>query len=291
MNESITINYGLISTEESSKTSSPDSEYYGDWLRLSQKPYEEKSMSDFDQWLIDNEFGYAVETLPQQMEIYKSVCEEITGELKVTIEVHRSRSDLNYTISASYGILSPAIGRTSSINESINVNGEDSKELGLVVSDNTSAEWEGDVVSSDGSFLNPKPEISISDNEAFFGSEVTGTFRLSGRSLYDEYVLTITPRLSGFYDSEKPESAYQSTVVALWGGGVETLVVTMPDMTGNCLEAVWGGDVVIDPDDDDDEEEKCIRLIEVRDPCTGDLISSREEQISCPEETDEGETP
>ncbi len=239
-------------------------------------------MSGFNDWLADNGFGLSIDNLPEQMEKYGSQCEEDTGDLKVTIKVQKSRSNLGYSIRASYGTLSQPTISESSVDESFDVDGADELDLGMVITTGTTAEWEGDVVDASGSFLNPLPTITITGNVASFGEEVTGTFRLSGGTVSDEYVLAITPRTQYTYDESKPETAYQSTVAATWGGGVETLVVTMPDMSGNCLEEVWGGEVTVDPDD-----EECIRLIEVRNPCTGELISTREESIPCPGDEEE----
>ncbi len=255
--------------------------YSSDWLKLSQEPYDDKPMSGFNNWLTENGFGLSIDNLPEQMEKYGSQCEEDTGDLRVTIKVQKSRSNLGYTIKASYGILSQASIATGTVDESISVDGEDSADLGMIVKAGTTAEWEGDVVDSGGNFISPQPSITISNNVASFGEEVTGTFRLSGGTVFDEYVLTITPRIEYTYDESKPETAYQSTIAATWGGGVETLIVTMPDMSGNCLEAVWGGSLEVDSDEDGDDE-KCYRVTEVRNPCTGKLINTRKEQIKCP---------
>lgn len=41
---------------------------------------------------------------------------------------------------------------------------------------------------------------------------------------------------------------------------------------------------MVSVDDDDDDEEQCVRKTYVVDPCTLEVISTRTETISCPEE-------
>jgi len=257
-----------------------------DWLRLQQVPYEKPPASGFGSYVDSLARGLAIVTMADLLAKYNSACEE-NGCLEIEIQVHKSRADLHYTITASYGTLSQQHVNNSTQTKSITVRGEDSINLDHVPTGSVSAEWEGNVIGANGSILNPKPEITVDGLTLSFGQKVVGTIRISYGESHDTYILTIEPRAADAANSDDAESTYQSTVVAVWDGGIEVLEISLPGGLddGNCQ---GGGNSIVAINDDD--EEKCIRLIEVRDPCTEELTSSREEEIDCPEEESEEES-
>lgn len=253
-----------------------DGLYSGDWLRLEQAPWLEPPDGGFLEWMTDNGLGLSLATLEQYWSEYKSFCDD-DGVLEVEVYVYRSRLDLPYTLTASFGELASGAVGEASRTEYVSVALEDSYELDVAVSGAVSAEWEGPVQDSTGSEISP-PTITQSGNVLSWGIEVAGTLQLQYNEERTVHILTITPRTGEDVDAENPDSAYQSTVRAFWGEGeLEELDVEVPELSGNC-----GGTGVSVDDDDDDEQ--CVRKTYIVDPCTLEVLSTRTETIACPDE-------
>lgn len=247
-----------------------------DSLRIEQEPWPDEPEGGFGHWLQEQGKGLSLDTYDEYYAQYKSWCSD-DGKLEVKINVIKSRSDLPYTLKASYGVLSPAIDETSDHSESVTVKSTDTYETNQNVDGKITASWEGPVLAEDGSTLANNPKISQNGSSLDFGTKVTGTLNLKYADNHDHYTLTITPRDDA--DPKKRETAYQSTVYASWSGPVESLEISLPSMTGNCSKS--GG---TKKDDGNGNDGGCVRRILVVDGCKAEKISERIENIECPED-------
>jgi hypothetical protein len=274
----------LVSDADSDSSSSEST----DWLTLTQPPWEEEPAGGFAAWAQEEGNTVTIETFAEYFEKYNSQCSE-DGHLDVDIQVRKSRADLPYTISASYGALTGPMMENDEISSSVTVEGESSVDLETEVSGTVQASWEGPVYDADNNSIVPVPKISVDGSilSFYLGKElveVTGTLRLGYTEAYDLYILTIFPRDAGTYDADDDATAYQSTVMAVYNGGIETLEVDLPDMTGNC----GGSNLIVDPDDDDDSDQ-CYDLYVTRHKCTNEIISEELRRVDCPDDTEEDE--
>ena len=250
----------------------------GDWLRIEQPEWVEPSTSDFINWLKSEGKGQSAETLFLYWAQFRSMCEQ-DGALTVELQVYKSRQDLVYGASVSYGELSERYVHTASHKKSVTVERSASLDLQVQIVGPVIAVWESAVYGLDGSSINPPPVVSVQGSVLSWGGrEVSGVLRLGFTEEHDAYTVTIMPREPGEYEVDDLDSAYQSTFFAVWGGGVEGHDIDLPDMDGYCG---GGSSVVVDPDDPDDEE--CVRHNILFDPCTMEVIREWDEPIVCPE--------
>ena len=254
----------------------PDVLDLGDWLRIEQPEWPEASGAGFAAWLVTEGKGLSIASYAEYYSQYNSHCEG-DGSLTVEIQIHRSRPDLPYAASASYGELSEKYIHQASFKQSRTVSRAKSIDLEVEVVGIVSAAWEGPLFGIDGVEISPPPPITVAGSELSWGVELSGVLRLDYTEEHDAYTLTITPREAGDFEADDPEGAYQSTVFAVWAGGVESHDVDLPDMDGYCG---GGSRVIINPDDPDDG--KCVRHHILVDPCDGSVIKEWDEQISCP---------
>jgi hypothetical protein len=247
-----------------------------DWLRIEQPAWPEEPEGGFVKWLQDNKKGLSLDTYAEYFGKYKSWCTE-EGVLQVPIQIKKSPADLQYSLKASYGVLSPAAEETQEHATSITIKAEKEHDLAEAVQGDVTAAWEGQVFAEDGSPLSPPPTISQDGAKLSWGVIATGTIRLKYSEEHDRYILTITPRENA--DPQDKSSAYQSTVFAAWSGGVETHEVQLPSMTGNC------GGSKNEEGEDEKKNEKCVRHNILVDPCTMEVIREWDEEIECPDIT------
>lgn len=274
----------LVSPE--SLASSTDTSESSDWLTLTQVDWESVSSDGFSAWAQEKGKTLSFDRYAEYYEQYASQCSE-NGDLEVEIQVRRSRDDLQYAISASYGTLSSKVLDTDDFSESVSVEGESSIDLEASLLGMLHASWEGAVYDGDGGQIVPTPTIENDGAVVSFWKNgalivVYGTLRLSYTEQYDTYILTIAPRDEGTYDADDLSTAYQSTVNAVYSGGVASLEISLPDMTGYCD---GGSNLIVDPDDDDpDGGDQCYDLYVTRHKCTNEIISQELVAVSCPEE-------
>lgn len=273
----------LVSPESLNNDGDVDDTTSGDWLALSQAEWGDVSAEGFYSWAAENGTELSIANYQEYYQTYQSMCTE-DGHLDVEIQVRTSRADLNYVITASYGELTGPMVETSGITESLTVDGESSVDLQALAMGMVSARWEGAVYDIAGAQIVPAPEIEVEGSVLSFGQEVVGVLRLSYTEQYDTYILTIQPRESGDYDADDDSTAYQSTVIAVWSGGIESLDVDLPDMTGNC----GGSNLVVDPDDDDDDYQ-CYDLYVTRNKCTNEVLKKELKRVKCPGSRSEDE--
>jgi hypothetical protein len=252
----------------------------GDWLEIEQKPWPEKPDGGFIAWA----FANGKELTPANGLIYynmfKSHCLE-DGSCEVELWVHKSRPDLNYAITASYGELGPKQLGTGEHVRSETVEKTDHLDLERQIAGNFSAVWEGKVIGEDLGFIQPPPTITRDGSLLSWGVVCTGTLRLKYTEEHDTFILTITPRPAGEFDPTDLDTAYQSTVTAVFEGGDPVVhEVDLPEMTGHC----GGSSSSIDPDDDEGD---CYDLHIKYHQCTGEEISRDLVRVPCPD--DEGE--
>jgi len=280
---------GLAFTNEDTSTSA----YSGDdWLEIVQPEWEDIDESGFGDWLEANNKTFPqvgglayIDAMFKLLAEYRSNCDE-DGCLDVELQVHKSREDLPYRLVASWGELSEKYSHETTVTESIDVEMEESTTIQRTLTNQIgSASWDGSVFDAYGNEIEPPPEITLSGSTYSWSQKVIGTLRVKYTERHDAYVLTITPRESGEYDPENPETAYESTVRAFWQDAdgdphVETHEVDLPDLTGNCGSA--NINVSIGPGDDDDEQ--CVRHVIVVDPCDSTkIIEEYDEPMECPE--------
>jgi hypothetical protein len=274
------IGQALVSPESliSSAESAAESAAANDWLRIEQPAWNDPTADGFYEWVVSSGKELDFDTVSETLAEYNSHCEE-DGSLTVEIQIHRSRDDLNYAISASYGELSGTYVHNSSTKKSVTVSKATSIDLKVQVAGSVSASWEGAVYGTDNSVVSPPPAITADGSVLSWGDEkVSGVLRLSYESGYDAYTLTIIPRDSSEYESDDPNGAYQSTVFAVWEGGAPSHEVNLPDMSGYCN---GGSSLKVNPDDEDTDT--CYDLYVKRHKCTNKLISQELKSVACPE--------
>jgi hypothetical protein len=261
--------------------SQPDAGSSGDWLRIEQPEWPEAPAGGFFAWMSQQGKGYSLVTLHEYFAIYASHCEG-DGSLTVEIQVHRSRPDLAYKAHASYGELSAKYIHQGTHKKSVTVEQADSLDLEVQLVGTVSAFWESVVFDASGSEVFPHPPISVNGSVLSWGGmKVSGVLRLAYTEEHDAYTLTIAPRPAGEYEANDRDGAYQSTVFAVWAGGVESHDVDLPDMSGSCA---FGESLIINPDDPDDpDDEQCVRHNILVDACTKEIIREWDEAIPCPE--------
>lgn len=249
-----------------------------DWLEIEQKPWPEKPDGGFIAWA----FANGKELTPANGLIYynqfKSHCLE-DGSCEVELWIHKSRTDLNYAITASYGELGERKVSTGEKVYSENISKTDHLDLERQIVGTVSAAWEGKVVAEDLSYIEPPPKITQDGSLLTWGVICSGTLRLKFTEEHDAYVLTIAPRPAGEFDPQDISTAYQSTVTAVFEGGDPVVhEVDLPAMEGHCN----GGDSSsVDPDDEDGA---CYDLYVKKHECTGKKISQELVRVPCPED-------
>jgi len=162
-----------------------------DWLTITQPPWEEPPAGGFAAWAQEQELSVSIETLGEYTERYNSQCSE-DGHLDVEIQVRKSRPDLDYTISASYGELSTEIDEYDENAKSVEVKEESSIDLNTELFGKLFAKWEGPVYGPDNTQIVPAPDIEDDKSVLSFlvdgeEVEVSGTLRLSYTEKYDLY--------------------------------------------------------------------------------------------------------
>lgn len=271
--KTLSITYARPNPESSSDLSETD-----DWIEIRQPDEKDLPAAGFDAWSAKQGFMVTVDNILTMFENYQSACED-DGCLTVEIQVHKSREDLAYTLTRTYGELSGRFKHTKDVTKSVLIEAKASLDLKSLVADGkVDARWEGDVFDAAGDPLLPPPTPELVGGILDFGQEVVGSLRHKYTEKYDTYTLTINPRKEGDYDPENPESAYEASVVALWEGEPVTHSVELPEMKGSC-----GGSTIVNPDDEDDpDKEKCYKRVVTVDPC--DVRNNEEdlEQIPCP---------
>lgn len=253
----------------------------GDWLKIVQPEWAEPPDGGFGEWLAINGYGYSLATLMLYWSKYKSHCLS-NGSLDVELEIHKSRPDLAYTLTASWGTLSERSEEGQERTRSITINGQAMVDLEQQVVAVTSLKWEGAVYDLSGAPIIP-PAITRTGSLLSWGVEVVGVLRINYAEDHDSYTLTIEPRERGEYDENDIASAYESTVIAIYSGTTETHEVKLPRMSGNCTlrTAMSSGD----GDDDDGDEPgdgDCYDLYQRKHRCTGEVLSERRVKVPCP---------
>lgn len=247
-----------------------------DWLNLEQVEFTEATSAGFLAWVQEKKFKLTVSNSFSLLEQFKSHCND-EGCLEVQIKVHKSRPDLDYNIFPTYGELSAKFVHTETHTKSITVMMETSTSLDQIISSAT-AVWEGPVLDITGAVITP-PTVSWHGEKLSWARKVAGVLRVTWTESHDAYVLTLKPREEGNYDPENLDTAYESTVFAVHGASVEHLEIDLPDLSGNCQGGVSHN---VRPKDDDDKE-KCVRLVVIVDPCSGEVKDQYEEPMACPE--------
>lgn len=268
------IGISLVSPESISRDS-------GDWLKIIQPEWPEEPAGGFFAWAIANGHSFKNSNLMEYYAMFRSHCAK-DGVLEVELQIHRSRSDLNYTLTTSYGELSDCYLHTAEIKTSITIEGKSELNLERQVLGEIGAVWEGPVYDMAGAQILPPPLIRQSGSVLSFGLQVVGVLRVAYTQEYDAYILTVTPRVEGDYAADDREGAYQATVMAIWGGQVESHDIDLPDMSGFCGS---NSALKINPDNDDDGG-GCVKHIILVNPCTKAIVREWDENIPCPESAD-----
>ena len=253
-----------------------------DWLEIEQPEWPEAPEGGFLAWIVQTGKQMTLANIQEYFAKYKSHCSE-DGSLEVELWVHLSRPDLAYAITASYGELSEKFQASGEHTYSLTVEQTDHVDLERQITGEIKRSWEGGVIGEDLSFITPPPEISQDGSVLSWGVICTGTLRLSYTEEHDTYFLMIVPRTGEDVDPNVLDTAYQSTVTAVYKGGAPvTHEVELPDMTGYCG---GGGSTSIDPDD---EEGDCYDLYIKYHKCTGKEIIRKLVQVACPPPEEDG---
>lgn len=260
----------LVSPESITDTS--------DRLWIVQPEWPEAQDSGFIAWVRALGIGMSINNIGSLLSRYKSHCGDADGSLEVEIQIHRSRPNLDYVATASYGDLAAGVLQLVDIKQSVTFDGKSEVDMERLFVGQVSAVWEGPVYDLAGGLVSPPPSVRVDGSKLVTGLEVVGSLRISATIEYYLHILTIMPRPEGDYDPADRDTAYQSTVMAIYSGKVETHDVDLPDMTGNCQGGVAGK---ANPDDGDGG---CVRLVKVAHPCSGQVVEQWTEKIPCPGE-------
>lgn len=182
----------------------------GDYVELEQLPFDEPADEEFQAWYMEHigdEYSASWSQLQNAYNSFKkSDC--TGGFLTVVIHAHKSRSNLNYSMTTSKGTWQSPIPTTETEQkkESVTVSNKSyhafNKENVVSIA---CAEWEGDVFDQYDELILPKPPINVSVNNPddeddtsvrlVFGQKCTGTIRVVRDIEYDVWTLLIEPRL------------------------------------------------------------------------------------------------
>lgn len=248
-----------------------------DWLRLEQPPWPERPAGGIFAWLREQGKELTTATILEYQEQYRSQCDD-DGTLEVQIYVYRSREDLEYKISASYGELSDATMDQADVVDYVDIGMESSYSIDTVPDGSVSASWEGPVYAADGSLITPPPSIAVAGQVLSWGVVCLGQLKVQYRAVRRVHILTLTPRTGADVDTENRETLYKSTVTAFYGvGQYEQLEVDLPDLSGYCNGRTGSTSI-----DDDDDEATCYDLYIKYHRCTGEEISRDLVPVPCP---------
>lgn len=205
---------------------------------------------------------------------------------RINIKVTKKPQNLPYRMETSYGSLGGKTVDHDNFAKSFDINLDDSLEIETELAQ-VSASWEGNVYDQTGSVI-AKPQISYDSTNRTFswgGFLVVGTIRVTGVETFDIWSLTVPPRTDS-----TTETAWSATVRAFYVAGatpkMESLTISEPDVDGTCAKN-FHTNFAGTPDDEEDEEEvkeKCYKRTIVIDPCTGEIISDKLSEITCPED-------
>lgn len=257
-----------------------------DWIEIEQIDREVSGRDWLTTWLKENppsttshSLDTAISRINGMHAAWAASCSD-DDCIEIELEVHKSRTDLDYDLTASYGELSEKFKAPKDKIETVEIDGDESYTLKTEVNGAITAEWEGDVVGemTEGvtQILDQPPAIIQDGQTLNFGRRVWGTLSLKYTASPDTWFLTLEPREAGDYDQEDPESAYASTVRAVWAGEPVSHEVDIPTIDTAC----GGSSVVIDPDDPN--AGRCYDLKVTRHKCTNDIISEELVQVPCP---------
>lgn len=248
-----------------------------DWLRLEQPPWPERPAGGIFAWLREQGKELTIATVLEYQEQYLSQC-NADGTLEIEILLYRSRDDLEYRISASYGTLSEPTMDQAAVVDYIDIGMESGYQLDTVPEGTVAASWEGPVYAADGGQITPPPAITVSGQQLSWGVICLGQLKVQYTANRRVHILTLTPRTGADVNAEDKETLYKSTVTAFWGeGNYEQLEVDLPDLSGYC--AGRGSNTNID---DDDDAGDCYDLHIKYHQCTGEEISRELVAVPCP---------
>lgn len=268
----------------------------GDWLKLEQAPWPDAmSASDFTEWLNAQGEVPDIWSLMSLWQQYLSQCDE-EGGFDAEIQVNRSRSDLVYTLAATWGELSGKSIIEETREQSITIALEDRHPFDFLLLNLISAAWEGPVRNEYGETVAAPPITLQGDGLYFGGGKYLGSVRVRYVRQYDRYLLHIVPRLDADQFAELAVSngttaprvqdlkdAYASTVTAFWGGQAEMLEIDPPPILGNCK---GGTSLKIQSDTGTTSgggggDGQCYNRVITYDYCTGEVLSDDLEPVPC----------
>lgn len=261
----------------------PPPDYEGDdWIKIVQPDEPDKPASGFADWLTENNKGLTLGNIQEYFSQYNSQCNE-DGSVRIELQVHRSRADLEYTLITSYGVLEGPYQNEEQVKTTVEVEGETSYVIQRELAGGVKWSWDGPVVVGN-SIAQAVPQVVQQGQILGFGDkEVSGTLRLEYTQSPETWFLVLMPREQTEYDADDPEGAYKATVRAVWAGEPVSHEVDLPDMEGNCLH--WGTQGSVNPEDPDDPDdpdgEKCYIRKLLLDPCTYEKESDRLVQTPC----------
>ena len=208
-------------------------------------------------------------------ELYQAQCgKNPDGSITATVYVFKTPADLEYNLVASWGSFEDDPVTESTVKEeSLNFHLEQSVDLGYVVDEIISIEWDGDVYNSSGGVITPDVPV-LSGTSLVIDQPVYGTVRIEYSVFGDTWLLNIPPR-------ESIQNTFQSTVHAFYGDNqVETIEISPPNLLDLCNQRVYwtyNQDDEQPADDDPTGEEEDGTSVALQltayDYCSGAVIS------------------
>lgn len=181
--------------------------------------------------------------------LYQAQCgKNPDGSITATVYVFKTPEDLTYNLVASRGTFEgEPVTESTEKEESLSFHLEASVNLGYIVKEILSLEWEGDVYDSSGGVI--QPDIpSLVGTELVVSTPVYGTVRIKYTVFGDTWLLNIPPR------EEASADEFQSTVHAFYGlNQVETIEIIPPNLESLCTQRVtwsYNADDEQPPDDE-----------------------------------------
>jgi hypothetical protein len=265
------------------------------WLTLSERPPAfNNETQTFEQFYAAK--GYSlVDTDPIDIQgryaEYMSQCDG-TGTYTTEIVVRHSPG-LEYNIITSHGSLGHRSVENEDTTTLYDLNGESSIDTAIDLESASAPrlEWQGDVYDENGNQIQAPTTGSIDGSFLDFDSGVVGTVSVETKIYQDVFTLTLAP------GQVPADSKAAATVRAFYPGGIATLQISMPNLSGNCTGF---GDLTVtngkdkkkeagENGEDEGVEEICYEVIVTLDGCNKKELNREELELACKADEDKKE--
>lgn len=187
---------------------------------------------------------------PESNEEPSNSCGGSDGLFIATVYAYLYQQNLNYFIDTSYGAIGERAAEDITFLEGIQLSLKDTIDFSYPNEGIISTEWVGPVYNSLGETVQ-RPSFTANNRSITFSEKVYGYLKVRYNITRHRYSVTVYGR--NIEDAAINEDKYNSTVYAVWDGGINWIQLESPygfeDFDGEC-----GNGVILDvtPDDDPD---------------------------------------